>query len=321
MAEGIVFPISNDYLDAASSKDISENVYGFVVTIRPSGRAVSLSLQEICDPDGSNAELTSLSCTALYAAVNKKLNDLHITPTSHSLSDSSRNIMDDDQLKNVLAYERRYEKLFRFYLDPYREASVNREVLDLPSDVLIPEFMIRISSPVTNHQPTGPIVPDPANQFSIIHKVYGPINTLTGNCQPASSNLPDLGSHLQDATLRLDLPKISIANPQAESSSSPVDPIGKRSNLSQSSGISPPVKKHLQSKSPEGQSLRKKTKQASYVVDLPFSDYEDLGSDFITSDSDYFIGEYEEDDAEELNDNDIDAFIYSQHRNVINQFM
>lgn len=73
--------------------------------------------------------------------------------------------------------------------------------------------MIQISFSLTNHQPISLIIPNPTNQFSIIHKVSSLINTFTSNCQPTSSNLPDLSSHLQDATLYLDLSKIFIANP------------------------------------------------------------------------------------------------------------
>lgn len=50
------------------------------------------------DPDSN--------CTALYAAANKKLISLHVTPTSHRLSNCSRSIKDDDELQEVLAIER-----------------------------------------------------------------------------------------------------------------------------------------------------------------------------------------------------------------------
>lgn len=174
---------------------------------------------------------------------------------------------------------------------------------------------------MTNCQPTSPIIPDSANKFSIILKIYYPINTFTENCLSASSNVSDLCSHLQHAILRLDLSKISIANPQTESFFSLVDLIGKHSNLSQSSGISLLVKKHLQSKSSESLSLRKKLKQTSYIMDLLFFNYKNLGSNFIISNSNYFINKYKKDNANKPNDNDINVFTYLQHKNLIKQFI
>ena len=172
---------------------MSYNDYGFVLTIRPSGRTVSLHLRDIREPDGSSTRLTTLTCTALYAAVNKEVNGLHVTPTSHSLSDSSRGqTLDDDQLQGVLKYEGQHEKLFRFFLDPNPDASVNHHaVSDLPSDDSIPilQSMNESSPPITQHQQASPIVPNPAGYLS------GLINTLELNYHPANSILPDLGGY------------------------------------------------------------------------------------------------------------------------------
>lgn len=309
MDEGIVVPVSNDSPNAPSSEVIS---YAFVVSVSEmhSGRVVSLRLQDICEPDGSDPKLTSITCAAIYAAVNKQLDDIHVTPTSHSLSSSSRYISNDDQLQSLLGFEGEYDQLFRLYLDRHPDASVNHPaVLDLPSDIFIPQFMV--GSLVTTHQPNSPSVSDPADQFPAIRNVSGLTSTPEGIDHPANSSLPDLGGqylHSQDASPSL--PTL-------------VDPTGKRSDLRQSPGISPPVKRHPQFKSLEGQSPMKRLKQASYVADLDphYEDHISLDSESITSDSDSFIGEYEEDDAEELNDDDIDAFMFAQKRNIINQFM
>lgn len=74
-----------------------------MVTVRPAGFAVELSLQGMCELDGNSTELTSVSRKALYAAVNERLNNLHVTFFSHSLSDLSSHITDDNQLKEVFA--------------------------------------------------------------------------------------------------------------------------------------------------------------------------------------------------------------------------
>lgn len=130
MDEGIVAPIGDSSLGAVSSNDISDNNYSFVVTLRPSGKTISLELRDIYEPDGSSAGLTTLSCTTLYAAANRKLNDLHVTPASHSLSDRSRYILSDDQLQKVLAFEGQYQKLFRFFLDPNQYAASSNDISD-----------------------------------------------------------------------------------------------------------------------------------------------------------------------------------------------
>lgn len=124
MDEGIIH-ISNSSVDAASFTDINYNDCAFVLTVMPSCETVSINLRDICEPDGGSAKLTTLTCKALYDAVNEDLNKEHVTPTSHSLSDSSRSITDDDQLQELLALERPYQKLFRFYFDPNPDASVN----------------------------------------------------------------------------------------------------------------------------------------------------------------------------------------------------
>lgn len=307
MDEGIVVRVSNDSPNAPSSEVIS---YAFVVSEMRSGRTVSLRLQDICEPDGSDPKLTSITCAAIYAAVNKQLDDVHVTPTSYSLSSSSRYISNDDQLQSLLGFEGEYDQLFRLYLDRHPDASVNhRAVLDLPSDFLIPPFMV--GSFVTTHQPNSPSVSDPADQFPAIRNVNGLTSTTEGIDHPANSSLPDLGGqYLHSQHASPSLPTL-------------VDPTGKRSDLSQSPRISPPVKRHPQFESLEGQSPMKRLKQASYVADLDphYNDPISLDSETITSDSDSFIGEYEEDDAEELNDDDIDAFMFAQKRNTINQLM
>lgn len=108
----------DDDLVVATSSTSNDNDYGFVVTVRPGGNAVSLRLKDICEPDGNSTELTSLRREALYEAVNKKLNDPHVTPDSHCLSDLSRHITDDDKLQKVLAFEGQYIRLFRWFLNP-----------------------------------------------------------------------------------------------------------------------------------------------------------------------------------------------------------
>lgn len=172
---------------------MSYNDYSFVLTIRPSGRTISLHLQDIRELDGSSMRLTTLTCTALYAAVNKEVNGLHVTPTSHSLSDlSRRQTLDDDQLQGIFKYEGQHEKLFRFFLDPNPDASVNHHaVFDLSSNDSIPilQSINESSPPITQHQQTSPIVPNPAGNFS------GLINTLELNYHPANSILPDLGGY------------------------------------------------------------------------------------------------------------------------------
>ncbi|MCJ1349374.1 hypothetical protein MMC31_007614 [Peltigera leucophlebia] len=108
----------DDDLVVATSSTSNDNDYGFVVTVRPGGTAVSLRLKDICEPDGNSTELTSLRREALYEAVNKKLNEPHVTPDSHCLSDLSRHITDDDKLQKVLAFEGQYIRLFRWFLNP-----------------------------------------------------------------------------------------------------------------------------------------------------------------------------------------------------------
>ena len=62
----------------------------------------------------------------LYRAINKKLDGLQATPTTHSLSDPSRSFTDDQELQKVLAFDSQYENLFRLFLDPISSASVNQ---------------------------------------------------------------------------------------------------------------------------------------------------------------------------------------------------
>lgn len=87
----------------------SDNDYGFLVTIRPTENTVKLSPQDICEPNG---KLIPFSRKALYAAVNKKLKDLHVTVDSHILSDTSRIITDNCQLQKALEFDREYSRLF-----------------------------------------------------------------------------------------------------------------------------------------------------------------------------------------------------------------
>lgn len=254
MDEEIVVPISNNTPNAPSSSGISNKSYGFVVTDRFSGKSLSLSLRDICEPDGSDPKLTSLSCMAIYAAVNKQFNDMDATSISHIFLSSLYLISADDQLQHFLEFEEKYDQLFRFYLDLHPNAWVNHlTVLGLPSNIIIPRFMV--GSLVTKHQLNSPIISDPTDQFFVTHNASGLIGACDRNQHLANSYLPNLGGqylHSQDATPCLNLPKISKANPQAENSSSLVDRTCKPSNLSQSFGIRPPVKRHLQSDSPRG---------------------------------------------------------------------
>lgn len=115
---------SNSFPDATIPTH-GDSSYGFVVAVRPTGQAVSLRLQDICELDGSSIGLHSINRTALYAAINKNLNGLRVSPSSHTLSDWSRLIKDDDELREVVAFEREFGNLFRWFLDPIPGASVN----------------------------------------------------------------------------------------------------------------------------------------------------------------------------------------------------
>lgn len=105
MDEDLVVANSNSLPHATSSTSIGDYEYGFVMTIRPTIKTVSLTLRDICEPDGNSTESASLSRKALYPAVNKKVNDLDVTPISHSLSDWARDIVDDDQLQELFELE------------------------------------------------------------------------------------------------------------------------------------------------------------------------------------------------------------------------
>ena len=124
MDEGIIH-ISNCSLDAASFTDINYNDCAFVLSIMPFAKTIFIHLRDICELDGGSGKLTTLICKALYETVNKKLDELHITPNSHSLSDLLRFIMDDDQLQKILEFDQPYQKLFRFHFNPNPDASVN----------------------------------------------------------------------------------------------------------------------------------------------------------------------------------------------------
>ena len=152
--------MDDDLVVATTSPSIPNIHYVFVVTIIPSGKVLSLRLRDICEPDGNSIELTSLSLKALYAAVNKKLTDLHVTSISHSLSDPSRHITNDDQLQKVLAFEGEYTKLFRLYLNPTPQAFVNHNPHEqnLHSKVPNPQGITMISPPTIICQPTSSIL-------------------------------------------------------------------------------------------------------------------------------------------------------------------
>ena len=125
MNDDLVGADGNSFLHATSSICIKDKDYAFVVTIRPEGNVVELIPQDMRDPDGNSMALTSLSCNAVYEAVNKKLKNSHVTPISHSLSDASRHITDDKKLKDTLAFERQFGRLFRLYLNPTPQALAN----------------------------------------------------------------------------------------------------------------------------------------------------------------------------------------------------
>lgn len=115
----------DDDLVVATSSSSTDSNYGFIVTVRFTKYVVVLTMQDICELNGHSIELASLSCQALFAAVNKTLNDLHITPDSHRPSDASRFITNDDQLQKVLAFERRYGRLFRWFLNSTPQALIS----------------------------------------------------------------------------------------------------------------------------------------------------------------------------------------------------
>ena len=150
---------SNSFPDAAIPAHVNSS-YGFVVTVRPTGKSVSLSLREICQLDRRSIGLHSINRTALCAAVNQNLNGLRVSPSSHSLSDSSRIFEDDDELREVVAFESQFVKLFRWFLDPIPGASVNDHppVLDSLSNPQNPQDTALISFPDTINQQTSPIL-------------------------------------------------------------------------------------------------------------------------------------------------------------------
>ena len=97
---------SINQLDTANSNSFPDAVilvlvdgsYSFVVTVRPTRKLVSFSLQEICQLDSRSIGLYSMNRTALCAAVNQNLNGLRISYSSYSLSDLSKNFENDAEL-------------------------------------------------------------------------------------------------------------------------------------------------------------------------------------------------------------------------------
>lgn len=109
----------------AEIPNLGDSSYGFVVAVMPTKQIVSLSLREICEHGGSSIGLHSINLMALYAAINKNLNGLRISPSFHTLSDWSTRIKDDDTLREVIAFHSKDIRLFRSYLDPIPGALVN----------------------------------------------------------------------------------------------------------------------------------------------------------------------------------------------------
>lgn len=75
-------------------------------------------LREICQLDRGSIGLHLINRTALCAAVNQNFNGLRVSSSPHSLSDSSRLFKDDDELREVVAFESQFVRLFRWFLDP-----------------------------------------------------------------------------------------------------------------------------------------------------------------------------------------------------------
>lgn len=90
--------MNDNLVVATTSPSICDNNYGFVIIVKPTKNIVALSLQNICELKRNSTKLTLFSCKTLYAAVDKKINGLDITPAFHNLSNLSRFIIDDNQL-------------------------------------------------------------------------------------------------------------------------------------------------------------------------------------------------------------------------------
>lgn len=159
--------MDDDLVVATTPPSICDNDYGFMIMVKPTKNTVALSLQDICEPEENSTELTSLSRRAIYAAVNKKINGLDVTPASHSLSDSSKYIMDDDQLQKVLAFEKQYVRIFRWILNPTPQAFVNEyhHEQNVLSNAPNPQDITMISPPTTICKPTSSILSHAAAKF------------------------------------------------------------------------------------------------------------------------------------------------------------
>lgn len=86
---------------------ICDRNYLFVIKVRPVEKTISLSLREICVPNGNNIEFSQVNYTALYVATNKKLISLHVTITSYSFLYIWRSFKfkDNIELYKYLIYE------------------------------------------------------------------------------------------------------------------------------------------------------------------------------------------------------------------------
>ena len=150
---------SNNFPDATIFAHVDSS-YGFVVTVRPNRKSVSLSLQEIYQLNRRSIGLHSINRTALCAAVNQNFNGLRVSPSSHSLLDLSRIFEDNDDLRKVVAFESQFVKLFHWFLDPIPGASVNDHlpVLDSLFNSQNPQDTALIGFPDTINQRTSPIL-------------------------------------------------------------------------------------------------------------------------------------------------------------------
>ena len=115
----------------------------------------------------------------LYKALNKKLDGLQATLTTHSLWDLSTSFTDDQKLQKVLAFNSQYENLFRLFLDPISSASVNQptafNLLNCATQLhLYPEHIstfnpqAKKSSSLVDHAAKSPNL----NEFSSVKKQY-----------------------------------------------------------------------------------------------------------------------------------------------------
>lgn len=214
MNESNIVGVSNRSLDLASSNSAGDNSYGFVVTVRPCGRVVSLDLPDICEPNGSRTQLTSLSCKDLYKAINKRLDGLEATPTTYILSDQSRFLLNDDELQEVLAFESQYEheNLFRFFLDPIPGTSINQPTaFDVPINDSTAEIITGNSSHVAKDQ-KSPIVPDPTATHNVSCPIPENIPAINLQLKEFSSPVDPTDKFLKRSLQRLSPDKQSAKN-------------------------------------------------------------------------------------------------------------